>query len=597
MINSIRKKGGLLVGFITLLLILFISSQGIKGVMPFLYGNKNKLDIGEVAGQKIQFQDYDKVLSRFRSEFSKQKQKTDNIQDVVWNNYIREMIMEFMYPKEYQKLGLRISEDELIDMIQGEHIHPFIKRIFINKDTKEFDKDSLLYLLQTLDKRSEQEQSRWYYLEVRTKKQRLIEKLNSLMSNSIYITDIELDHENKFEYSSLDLDVIYIPYDSIPDTDIKIKDGMLKTYLMEHQDKYKVKETIDIVYAKFYVHPSKEDEVEVNNETDGLVEKFKKAQDSLAFAQTHTDGMIINTHRTFKYRDLRKKFPNIKRWRKGKVIKTKTDLKYEVYKLFKIRQKKKGGFDYEMAVLERHISASDKTKDAIYRKADIFANNVKNKKEFDEETKLKNIETHYAKQIPKNAKVIGTIKNARGLVRWLYIKDKKKKVSPVFEIDNQYIVAIPIKHSKGGLTELEYVKDKITKEVLKMEKAKIIKTKLADKNDTKLRVIAKRYGKQAKFLKFKNIHFKNSYLKNIGNSDKTIGLAFSLKNKNDRTEAFEDKNGVLILELKDRKDSKLENQEGHRLNDIKAQKMMEPYNVYLALENLANVKDYRTNFY
>ncbi len=600
MINSIRKKGGLLVGTVAISLIFFILSQGIRGVMPFLYGKKNDFTILEVAGHKLNFHEFDKNLNRYKSELAKRKEKPqENTQALLIKEYIRQMVEQYMYPKEYEKLGLIISEEELIDMIQGEHIHPLIKRLFINKETKEFDKEALLNFLQTLDKRSEQEQARYFFFESRIKKIRLVSKFNSLMSNSIYITDIELENENIFEYSSLDLKALFVSFDNISDKGIKITENMLKTYLTENQEKYKIKESIDISYARFPIMPSEVDEEEIKNEIEGLVEKFKKADDSVAFAQTHTDGSIVYTHQTFKYRDLRKKFPKIRRWRRGQIVGPikETDNVYRLYKLFKIIQRKRGGFDYEMAIIEKHIVASDKTKDNIYRKADVFSNNIKTKKQFDEETKNQNIETHYAKQIFKDAINIGELKNARRIVKWLYNKDTKNKISPVFEVDNEYIVAIPTKYSKEGLVDLEYLRDEITKEVLKKEKSKIIKSKINLNPETSLKNIVKEYGKEAKLIKLKNIHFKDNSLGKIGEVEKAIGIAFSLKNKGDRSKAFADKNGVIVFELDKRSDSNIENQESHKLSDLKAEVMMEPYNVYLALEDLADVKNYKNKFY
>lgn len=598
-INLIRKNGSLLVGTIAISLLFFVLSQGISGIMPILYGTRNKFYIGEIAGKKINYHDFDKVLNRFRSQFAKENRKPkENIQDIVWNNYVREMVEEYMYSKEYQKLGLNLSHEEIIDMVQGEHIHSFIKKSFLNKETKEFDKSALLNYLQSLPSRSENEQRQWHYIESRIMKMRLANKLNSMMSGSIFITDLELADENKFEYSSLDLKTLFIPYDSISDEDVTITDDMLNQYMKENHEKYKVKDSVDILYAIFPIKPSDEDDDEIKRDIEALIEKFKKSKDSLSFAQTHSDSSEAYTHQTFKYRDLRKKFPKIRRWRRGKVIGPikESDNVYRIYKLFKIRQKGKS-YDYEMAIIEKHITTSDKTKDMAFRKADVFANNVKDKKTFEEETKKNNIETHFAKQITKSSKNAGNLENARSLVRWLYGKGNKNKISPVFEIDENYVVAIPTKYSKEGLTDLNYVKEEIKQEVLKLEKAKIIKSKFKIDKEQTLKKAAKEYGKSAKIIRLKNIHFKDDSLDKIGDVEKAIGIAFSLKNKGDRSKVFADKNGILVLELNKRENSGIENQEAHKIADIKAEIMMEPYNVYLALEDKANIKDNRSDFY
>ena len=56
------------------------------------------------------------------------------------------------FQPEYDKLGLKVSDDELVDMVQGDNISPGIKQAFTDQKTGQFDKARLIDYLKNLDK-------------------------------------------------------------------------------------------------------------------------------------------------------------------------------------------------------------------------------------------------------------------------------------------------------------------------------------------------------------------------------------------------------------------------------------------------------------
>jgi hypothetical protein len=56
------------------------------------------------------------------------------------------------FKPEWDKLGLTVSDDELVDMVQGDNINPGIKQAFTDKATGQFDKARLIEYLKNLDK-------------------------------------------------------------------------------------------------------------------------------------------------------------------------------------------------------------------------------------------------------------------------------------------------------------------------------------------------------------------------------------------------------------------------------------------------------------
>ena len=54
-----------------------------------------------------------------------------SINEQVWNQFV----FENAYTPEFQKLGLSVSDEEQIDMVQGKNIHPSIQQVFVNQET------------------------------------------------------------------------------------------------------------------------------------------------------------------------------------------------------------------------------------------------------------------------------------------------------------------------------------------------------------------------------------------------------------------------------------------------------------------------------
>jgi peptidyl-prolyl cis-trans isomerase D len=65
------------------------------------------------------------------------EQELAMMREQVWNQYI----LDFAYGKEYEVLGLSVSPEELVDMVQGNNIHPSVRQQFTNPQTGQFDKN------------------------------------------------------------------------------------------------------------------------------------------------------------------------------------------------------------------------------------------------------------------------------------------------------------------------------------------------------------------------------------------------------------------------------------------------------------------------
>ncbi|PIQ21200.1 MAG: hypothetical protein COW65_10605, partial [Cytophagales bacterium CG18_big_fil_WC_8_21_14_2_50_42_9] len=58
-----------------------------------------------------------------------------------------QLILKIAYKKEFDRLGIATSEEEVWDMVQGNNVHPVIKQTFVNQQTGQFDRSLVIKYL------------------------------------------------------------------------------------------------------------------------------------------------------------------------------------------------------------------------------------------------------------------------------------------------------------------------------------------------------------------------------------------------------------------------------------------------------------------
>ncbi|MBT9145888.1 MAG: hypothetical protein DDT42_01765 [candidate division WS2 bacterium] len=144
-ISKIRERSGLAVSFVAIAMILFIvGGDLLSGNSRLLSMFSDKDKIGKINGEEITYNEYQQEISTLENEFSINQQRSPNEQDMqgireqAWN----QLIMKKAFIPQTEKAGIAVSEEEQIDMVQGENLHPSVKQAFTNPQTGEFDKIS-----------------------------------------------------------------------------------------------------------------------------------------------------------------------------------------------------------------------------------------------------------------------------------------------------------------------------------------------------------------------------------------------------------------------------------------------------------------------
>jgi peptidyl-prolyl cis-trans isomerase D len=288
-ITKIREKSGVAVALIAISLIMFIIGSDLLGGNSLFSGDKQT--VGEIAGEKILFPDFAAKVQEATQNFQAQSQKSPNeqeqqqIRNQVWEKFINDIA----YQKEFDALGIKVSNEELIDMVQGKNIHPAIKQQFTNPQTGAFDKNQVVQFLKNLKTMQPDQQQAWATFEKSLAESRVREKYENLLSNSSYITSLEAKRDYISQNIKTDAKYLFVPFSSIIDSTIKVTDSQLEDYLSKHQDRYKGFESRSLEYVLFNVIPTKDDSASFYTQIKDLARGLGAAQNDSAFASSNSD--------------------------------------------------------------------------------------------------------------------------------------------------------------------------------------------------------------------------------------------------------------------------------------------------------------------
>lgn len=258
-LERIRKKGGVLVafmvGFALLAFILtdFFSGQG--------GGQPSSIEVGEVNGTAISYTAYQNEITQaedFRKLSSGQSSIDENVQFQIRQSVWDQMVMDVVMGEKYEKTGIAVTTDEIIDMATGKNPHPGIRQMFTDPQTGSFSQSAVVNFLRNR-KRDPNANFYWEFLQKSLVNEKLATKYNNLFQKGFYVTSSQASNEANANLRNVDFDFVAVNYTSIPDSTVSVSKSEISTYFNAHKDNFKQEAERTIQYVTFLVEPSEED--------------------------------------------------------------------------------------------------------------------------------------------------------------------------------------------------------------------------------------------------------------------------------------------------------------------------------------------------
>jgi peptidyl-prolyl cis-trans isomerase D len=251
---------------------------------------------------------------------------------------------------------------------------------------------------------------------------------------------------------------------------------------------------------------------------------------------------------------------------------------------------------YMLAMVERQITASDATSNEAYRKAESFVADLSGEKNFEERAKEQGLTVLNADNITAGDRRIGTLNDARQIVQWLYRDASEGKVSQIFDLQDEYIVAVMTNAVEKGYKPLDLVKDDITPAVRNELKGKQIVSKLNGLKGT-LDEVAKAFGADVNVYSSSDLKLSSNALPNVGFDPMAVGLAFSLENGK-RSNPVAGENGVVLIEMQNKTIApNLENYSSYKTSLEQNLYNRSSLNIAEAIKENADIVDKRYKFF
>lgn len=293
-ITSIQKRTGLLLIVILGALAAFVLGDLLMGANRISGGGDK---IGEINGVDIKIKEFNERVQEVRARMEASGQPVSeslmpSIRSQAWND----LVVEYALKPEWEKLGITVTEQEIVDMVQGNFIHPQIRQSFTNPETGEFDKDKVAAFLRNLSSQPPQVQAQWNAFETQLPQMRKSEKYENLIRNTIYITSQEAKRRYEEENTKLDLKYAFIPYTNIPDSAITLSTEEIAkrvdAYYAAHKEEYDDLASVAIEYVELPIQPSETDSAEAKRYLMDIKDKFAQAENDTNFVAIHSQAKV-----------------------------------------------------------------------------------------------------------------------------------------------------------------------------------------------------------------------------------------------------------------------------------------------------------------
>ena len=290
-LGKIRSKGLTLIIIIGLGLFAFIAEEAFRSCEA--HRNDQRQCVGEVYGEKINVQDFQKLVDEY-SEVIKMQQGTDNlneqqlnqVKDMVWNTFVQTKMVE----KEAKALGLTVTDQEIQNILKEGTNQMLLQTPFVNQQTGRFDVNALQNFLnqynqaKTANPQMAQQYSKiynyWTFIEKTLRQQTLAQKYQSLLAHCLLSNPVEAKMAFKEENEESKIQLAVLPYSSIQDSKVQITESDLKAKYNELKPRFKQSvESRDVKYIDIQVEASATDKAAIRKQFAAYAKDLATAAD------------------------------------------------------------------------------------------------------------------------------------------------------------------------------------------------------------------------------------------------------------------------------------------------------------------------------
>lgn len=293
-LETIRTKFGIGASIIIALgLLLFLVNP--QDIVSALQSVSSKYDVGKINGKSVSYTEFDAkvkelsdVSEMLTGSGTSSEQAQRQIREMAW----QQLVDENLVIPTIKKAGIRVGQQEQIDLFIGENVSPVLTSMGIfNDENGVFSTEAVRNFLESVNS---DESGRGVllrnYLQELVLSNRYNEKYVGLFNAASYVNSLELRNAMAENNTTASVDFVVSPTLYYPvDTTVVITPAEIKKFYKENKEMFRQKATRDIEYVVFEVKPSAEDIASQNEEFVKLYDEFATTDNVRAFLQRNSD--------------------------------------------------------------------------------------------------------------------------------------------------------------------------------------------------------------------------------------------------------------------------------------------------------------------
>ena len=285
------------VGFVAIAIAAFVLNDLFGNGPTAVFGNDNT--VGEIGGSTIRLEEYQAAIqereNNYILNFGRQPGDRERplLQQQAWDLLISQKAIK----PEFEKVGVKVTTDEIWDMIQGRNIDENVKSSFLDS-AGNFDRSRLIAYINQFNAPTptdpqalagfQEAKYRWstFQRDLGLGRERL--KYENLLIKTNYVTEAEAERDYHTQNDVAEVKYLYVPYFVISDS--SVTDSDLKEYYNKNKHKYKAEQTRSLSYVSFPIQASAADSAQIREDLEKLAADFKTVTEDSVFAAANTEG-------------------------------------------------------------------------------------------------------------------------------------------------------------------------------------------------------------------------------------------------------------------------------------------------------------------
>ena len=237
-------------------------------------------NLGEVNGDAITLEEYNNRVSYYTDQFNQQagpgETMTPEIRSMYENQAWEDLVTSRLLQQEMNRMGISVTDQELIDMITGDNPDPFIRQQFAQEDGT-IDRIALRAAIE-----APENSQAWIMIEQQLRENRRQQKMTNYITSALRVSSMEINHEFVQNNSFADIEFLRFPYSEVSDNEITFTEDDLREFYQNNSSRYQRSEMYRFRYVSWDKTPTAQDTTAAIQEIENLRGAFADAlNDSL----------------------------------------------------------------------------------------------------------------------------------------------------------------------------------------------------------------------------------------------------------------------------------------------------------------------------